>query len=401
MLAQRIHNHFPLHLHHQNPQAVGQAAPQSGSQVVQQYLGALKTINGALTNQVSYEKACASYETIRSITETHFDFVVQNYSYFESEFVAFQQNVQQATGSDCALSGKFSELFVQTISIHLRVVTEHQYVMIPQNHEKVVCMLRCYREFIKTKCTDLSSGCSAHCSKCFHDICEVILNFKNKFSCQIESSPHVCHETISFVELMIQNFHSHLSAHHFHACIRLHISVWHHCSKEARIKIIEKLCCSEEKIRDLFEFVKTAIAAGTFFAIEELKCIMQSLFKFVTCSARHTIDFTCRIACAIMAELCKGLHCAYRLSVDTFRQCIGLIIKFTYDVIRATERLSEHAIQFICHVFKSLVDCCTQTRCHAICEKDVTYMIEFSTRFQYTHVSSLCEQYRKTCLASA
>jgi hypothetical protein len=268
--------------------------------------------------------------------------------------------------------------------------------MAPVHHEKLTRMFSCYQIFLKEKFEYVEERCSENCSKCLHDICDMMISFQNKFSVRIQANAQMCHETVSFVGVMVHKFHNHLHSHHFHAAISMHISIWKNCEAHVRIKILEKLSCGHDKLHDLLIFVRTAIGAGVYFVVEETKCILEGLFKLITSAARHTAEFIIDISCKIVAEFSLGLHLLCKAGMHLFEASVHMMLAFAYGLLHAG-KIVGNGIKFILQLFMSMVSSCNRAQCPVIQLQDIQYIEQISIQYQYTALRQEICSYRENC----
>lgn len=347
----------------------------------------------------SVEEIRASYNLVHIITEKYSDKVQAHYSQTSSveiELNAFQQHIERFNSMQ-TVGGQFtqvSETLVQMISIHIKLTTQNSYVMAPVNHEKLTSMFNCYQIFLREKFEYVEGRCSEHCSKCLHDICDMMISFQNKFSVRIQANAQMCHETVSFVGVMVNKFHNHLHSHHFHAAISMHISIWKNCEAHVRIKILETLSCGHEKLRDLLIFVRTAIGAGVYFVLEETRCIIEGLFKLITSAARHTAEFIVDISCKIVAEFSLGLHLLCQASARLFEASMHMMLDFAYGLLHAGKVVG-NGVKFILQLFMSMVSSCNKAKYPIIQMQDIQYIEQISVQYQCTALTQEVYTYRE------
>lgn len=382
----------------------------SGELLARVYSLGIKQVNYNLTQRsqgayarvdFSVEEIKSSYTLVQVITEKYSDKIqahcTQN-STIEIEFNAFQEHIERFNSMQI-VGGQFTEIsetLVQMISIHMKLTIQNNYSAVPVNHKKLTCMLSCYHRFLKEKFEYQEGRCSQHCSRCLNSICEMMASFQSKFSAELRVNAEMRHETSCLFGVMVHKFHDHLSPHHFHAAFSMHIAIWKNCEAHVRIKILEKLSCSFDKLKDFLMFIKAAIGAGIYFVLEETKCILENLFKHVACAARHTVDFVMDLSCKIMHELSCGLHLIFKVSADLFAATVKMMLAFSYQILHAGKAVG-HGIHFILQIFISIVSSCNVTRCPVLKPQDIQYIEQVSIQYQYTALTQEVHSYQEQC----
>lgn len=200
-------------------------------------------------------------------------------------------------------------------------------------------------------------------------------------------------------DIIVQNSFNIQHEHH-QRFVHMTISLWRHCSVEIRGKILQKLCCTHDKLTELLHFIRTGIAAGLYLAKEELEYIFKAVFHHICCAARHTVDFVVTLAHHIVCELTNLLRLAYHAGQFVFQETVVMIRALIHGILK-TANLTIHGAKFLLDTLCLTLKSCCEHR-HAVFNcQDADYYIEtLSVHYQSVELRTAAIEYKRDCLAS-